>query len=157
MTAQPPTKFTLGPRGGQWVLLLACLGLVSPTVINYTPYRLAWDESFYLNRAVCMNHAVYDFSLSRVDECLAHAAKGPIMVLIDLPWGRAGGSDWGVGLAFVGLALFIWIFALATFLTCMRCGTPSTCLLLAAAAICLTPFLRLNSGWSTHCWDGASR
>jgi hypothetical protein len=128
------------------MLLFAFLGLVSPTVINYAPCPLPWDESYYLGRVICTNHAVYDFSLSRLNECLAATHKGPIMGLVNLPWGRAGGTDRGIGLAFVGLAFFIWILVLATYLTCVRSGIPPGSLLLAAATICFTPFLRANSG-----------
>ena len=130
----------------RWVSLFVFVGLVSPTVINYTPYPLAWDESYYLHRIICMNRAVYDLNWSRVTECLAGMHKAPIVGLINLPWGRAGGTDWGIGLAFVGLALFIWIMVLATYLTCMRGGIPPTSLLLGAASIYLTPFLRLTGG-----------
>jgi hypothetical protein len=126
--------------------LLIFLGLLFPTVINYTPYPLAWDEAYYLHRAVCMNHAFYDFSLSQVTECLAGTHKGPIMALVSLPWGKVGGTYGGVGLAFVTLGLFVWTLALAAYLTCMRGGIPITSLLLGAATICLTPFLRLTAG-----------
>ncbi len=126
--------------------LFAFLGLVSSTVINYSPYNLAWDEAYYLHRAICMNHAVYDLSLARITECLAGTHKGPIIELVDLPWGRTGGTDWGMGLAFVGLALFIWIMVLATYLTCLRGRIPPTSLLLGAGCICLTPLLRESGG-----------
>ena len=126
--------------------LFAFLGFVSPTVIAYTPYSLSWDEAYYLHRAICMNHAFYDVSLSRVAECLAGTHKGPIVELINLPWGKAGGTYAGIGLAFVGLALFIWLMVVATFLTCVRSGIPRIALLLAAASIGLIPFLRLTAG-----------
>src|SRR5260370_9644099 len=96
----------------QWMLLFAFRGLVSPTVINYAPYPLPWDESYYLGRVICTNHAVYDFSLSRLRKCLAETKKGPIMGLVNLPWGRPGGTERGLGLAFVGLAVFIFILLL---------------------------------------------
>ncbi len=140
------TRFKPGPAVAKWLLLLAFLGLVSPTVINYAPYPLAWDESYYLGRVICTNHAVYDFSLYRLNECLATTHKGPIMGLVNLPFGRVGGTELGIGLAFVGLALFIWILVLTTYLTCLRSGIPPGSLLLAAAAICFTPFLRTSSG-----------
>jgi len=129
-----------------WLSLFAFVGLVSPTVINYSPYPLPWDESYYLGRVVCTNHAVYDLSLSELKECLATTHKGPIMGLINLPWGRVGGTYEGIGLAFVGLALFIWILILLTYATCQRAGIQSGPLLLAAATIGLTPFLRTSSG-----------
>ncbi len=140
------TRLKPGPAAIPWMWLFAFLGFVSPTVINYSPYQLPWDESYYLGRIICTNHAVYDFSLSRLDECLATTHKGPIMGLVNLLWGRVGGTELGIGLAFVGLALFIWILTLVTYLTCLRAGIPQGSLLLAAAAICLTPFLRATSG-----------
>ena len=129
-----------------WLLLFAFLTLVSPTVINYSPYPLPWDESYYLGRVVCTNHAVYDFSLSELRECMATTHKGPIMGLINLPWGRVGGAYRGIGLAFVGLALFIWSLILLTWVTCLRAGIHPAPLLLAAATIGLSPFLRISSG-----------
>ena len=154
MTAEPANstiegrlaRFKTGPVATRWMLLLAFLGLVSPTVINYSPYPLPWDESYYLGRIICTNHAVYDFSLSRLKECLSETHKGPIMGLVNLPWGRVGGTERGIGLAFVGLAFFIWILILATYRTCLHSGIPPGSLLLAAATICLTPFLRANAG-----------
>ena len=110
-------------------LPFAFLGLASPTVINYAPYGLSWDPAYYLHNALCMNHAVYDFSLSGVTKCLSITAKGPIMELLGLPWGRVGGTYWGVGLAFVALGLFVWTQALATYLTCIRSGIPLISLL----------------------------
>jgi hypothetical protein len=115
-------------------------------VINYTPYPLAWDESYYLNRVICANQAVYDLSVSRLSECLAHTHKGPIMEVVNLPWGRAGGTERGIGLAFVGLALFIWILILVTYRTCLVSGIPPGSLLLAAVTIGCTPFLRASAG-----------
>ncbi len=134
------------PVATRRLLLFAFLCMVSPTVINYSSYPLQWDESYYLGNIICTNHAVYDFSWSRLNECLAATKKGPIMSLVNLSWGRAGGTDRGIGLAFVGLAFFIWTLVLITYLTCRRAGIPPGSLLLAAAAICLTPFLRANGG-----------
>jgi hypothetical protein len=84
--------------------------------------------------------------LQRISECLANTAKGPIMDFIILPWGRTGGSYKGIGLAFVGLALLIWLMVIGTYLVCMRCGIPRITLLLAAISICLIPFLKLTAG-----------
>ncbi len=144
--AQFLTRFKPGPIGIEWICLFAFVGLVSPTVINYSPYALAQDESYYLHRMVCVNHAVYDFSLSGLDECLSATHKGPIMEVVNLPWGRAGGTEKGIGLAFVSLTIFIWVLALTTYVICLRAGIQPGTLLLAAAAICFTPFLRTSSG-----------
>ena len=139
-------RFKPGPTPSQWLLLFAFLGLVSPTVIKYSPYPLSWDESYYLGRIICTNHAVYDFSLARLNECLAITRKGPIMDLVNLPWGTGGGTYRGIGLAFVGLAIFIWMLVVSTYRTCLRSGIPTGSLLLAAATICSTPFLRSSGG-----------
>jgi len=140
------TTLKARPAVIRWMGLFAFLALLSPTVINYTPYPLAWDESYYLNRIICANQAFYDFSLSRLSECLAHTHKGPIMELVNLPWGHAGGTEQGIGLAFVGLALFIWVLILVTYHTCLQCGISPIFLLLSAATIGLTSFLRANAG-----------
>jgi hypothetical protein len=134
------------PGAIRWIGLFAFLALLSPTVINYSSYPLAWDESYYLNRIICANQAFYGFSLSRLSECLEHTHKGPIMELVNLPWGRAGGSEQGMGLAFVGLALFIWVLILVTYRICLQCAISPISLLLSAATIGLTPFLRANAG-----------
>lgn len=144
--AQRLTRFKPGSRLTKWLLLFFFLALVSPTVINYSPYPLPWDESYYLGRVICTNHAVYDFSWSQLSECLATTHKGPIMGVVNLAWGRVGGTYRGIGLAFVGLALFIWVLVLLTYLTCLRAGIPPIPLLLAAATIGLNPFLRASSG-----------
>lgn len=68
------------------------------------------------------------------------------MGLVNLPWGRIGGTYRGIGLAFVGLALLVWILVLATYRICLSSGIPPGSLLLAAVTICLTPFLRTNGG-----------
>jgi hypothetical protein len=128
------------------ILLFGFLALVSPTIINYRPYPLGWDEAYYLNRIICTNQAVYHLSLSRLDDCLAHTHKGPVMQVINVPWGKAGGTERGIGLAFVGLALFIWTFILITYCTCLRGGIHPALLLLAAATICLSRFLRASAG-----------
>ena len=133
------------PGAVRWMTLFAFLALVSPTVINYSPYPLPWDEAYYLNRIICANQAVYHFSLSRLGDCLEHTHKGAIMEVVNLPWGHAGGTERGIGFAFVGLALFIWVLILATYRTCLECGISSFTLLLSAAAIGLTPFLRANA------------
>lgn len=134
------------PAAIRWITLFGFLALVSPTVINYSPYPLAWDEAYYLNRIVCANQAVYSFSLSRLGDCLDHTHKGAIMDVVNLPWGPSGGTERGIGLAFGGLALFIWVLILATYRTCVYAGIPPILLLLSASAIGLTPFLRTNAG-----------
>jgi hypothetical protein len=135
-----------GPALPLWFLLFIALGFTSPTIINYSPYGLAWDQAYHLHRAVCMNHAVYDLSYSQVTDCLARTHKDPITGLIALPWGRVGSTYWGVRLAFVALGIFVWILALATYATASRAAMSGWPLLLGAATICFTPFLRLTAG-----------
>lgn len=129
-----------------WLLLGAFLVLVSPTIVNYSPYPLTWDESYYLDRIVCVNHAVYGFSWPRLKDCLTNTRKGPIMDVVNLPWGRAGGAERGIGLAFVGLGLFLWALTFAVYAVGVNAGIPPGSLLLAAVTICCTPFLRFSGG-----------
>jgi len=143
---RPRASLSSGPPALQWQLFFVFLALVSPVVINYSGYSLTWDESYYLGRIICINQAVYDFRLSHLNDCFVHTHKGPIMGLVNLLWGRAGGTERGIGLAFVGLAIFIWILIVATYRTCLQSGISQISLLLAACTICLTPFLRSSGG-----------
>jgi hypothetical protein len=146
MISQYFLKLKPDPIIAAWISLVTFLGLEFRTIINYAPYPLSWDEAYYLHRAVCMNQAVYSLSWSRVTDCLAGTHKGPIVELLGLPWGSVGGTYGGVGLTFVALGLFVWILALLTYLVCIRGGIPVASLLLGAAAIGLTPSLRLTAG-----------
>jgi hypothetical protein len=139
-------KPKLGSSAAEWLFLFLFVALVSPTVISYSPYQLSWDESYYLGQAICANQAVYAFNATHLSGCMDESFKGPIMQVINLPWGKAGGTELGIGLAFVGLALVIWILVLSTYLACRLIGIPPTSLLLAGATIALTPFLRSSAG-----------
>lgn len=129
-----------------WMCLLAFIGMVAPTVINYRPYQLAWDEAYYLGRIICVNQAVYSSSGSHFSECMANTKKGPILTLVNLPWGRTGGEERGIGLAFVGLAALVWAVVLITYGMSLSSGMSPPTLLLAALAIASTPLLRKTAG-----------
>jgi hypothetical protein len=129
-----------------WICLLASVALVGPTVINYRPYQLAWDEAYYLGRIICVNQAVYSSSWSHFSECMANTKKGPILTVVNLPWGRTGGEEHGIGLAFVGLALLVWAVVLTTYGISLKGGISRPALLLAALAIASTPLLRKTAG-----------
>src|SRR5262249_16028421 len=115
----------------QWMFLFAFAGLIAPTVINSLPCTLEWDEAYYLNRIICTNQAVYNRSWSSLGSCLANTHKGPVMQIVNLPWASTGGKERGIGLAFLGLALFIWVLALVTYSTCLRAGIAPGSLLLS--------------------------
>ena len=59
--------------------MLAFMALMAPTIINYQPYPIQWDEAYYATRIACMNHAVYGGGVRDIVDCLAGAHKGPIM------------------------------------------------------------------------------
>jgi len=126
--------------------MLAFMALMAPTIINYQPYPIQWDEAYYATRIACMNHAVYGGGVRDIVDCLAGAHKGPIMEVLSLPWGPVGGGEAGIGLAFVSLAVLLWLLAWATYATQIRSGAPAWGLVLAAACICATPFTRAASG-----------
>src|SRR5260370_23543218 len=77
---------------------LGFMALIAPTIINYQPYRLQWDEAYYAHRIACMNHAVYSGGLREVVNCLSGTHKGPIMEALSLPWGPIGRGESGIGL-----------------------------------------------------------
>jgi hypothetical protein len=129
-----------------WICLFTFVGLVAPTVVNYRPCQLAWDEAYYLGRIICVNQAFYSPSWSHFSECMANTKKGPILTVVNLPWGRTGGEEHGIGLAFVGLALLVWTVVLTTYGISLRGGISLPALLLAALAIASTPLLRKTAG-----------
>lgn len=126
--------------------MLAFLGLVSPSIYSYAPYTLRWDEAFYAHRILCMNREFYNFSVSGMANCLASTHKAPAIQLVGLPWGPAGATETGIGLALVGLALVNCILALLTYRVGLRAGIPPWCLALGGACIGLTPLVREHGG-----------
>lgn len=129
-----------------WVWMLAFLGLASPGIYSYAPYTLRWDDAFYAHRIVCMNREFYNFNVSGMADCLTGAHKSPAIQLVGLPFGPAGATETGIGLAFVGLALFNCALALLTYRVGVRAGIAPWSLALAAACIGLTPLVRENGG-----------
>src|SRR5438309_11188272 len=91
-----------------WLWMFVFLGSVAPGILSYTPYKIYWDEAYYAHRVVCMNREFYSLNLKGMETCLAGTHKGPAIELVGLPWGPAGSTESGVGLALVGLALFIY-------------------------------------------------
>jgi len=126
--------------------MFAFLGFVSPGILSYSPYTIMWDEAFYAHRIVCMNRELYSLSLQGMAGCLAGAHKAPIIQLVGLPWGRAGSTEAGIGLAFVGLAFLNFALALLTYRVCVRACIAPWCLTLAGAGIGLAPLVRESGG-----------
>ena len=133
-------------RFQSWAWMFAFLGFVSPGILSYSPYTIMWDEAFYAHRIVCMNREFYSLSLQGMAGCLAGAHKAPIIQLVGLPWGRAGSTEAGIGLAFVGLAFLNFALALLAYRVCVRAGIAPWCLALAGAGIGMAPLVRENGG-----------
>jgi hypothetical protein len=131
-----------------WPGLALCLflALVGRSVISYAPYSIAWDELYFLHRAVCVDRAVYALSLTRIGECYGSLSKSPIMTFLTLPWGPLGAGEAGVGLALVTLGILTWLVILIVYTAAASLKASRIVLLLAGACIYLNPFLRGYAG-----------
>ncbi len=102
--------------------LTAFLVLSAPSVVDYGRYQGAWDDLYFFHRAVCMNHAVYDLDWTSFLDCFSILAKSPILAFMAVPWGPLGGTELGVGLSMVSLALTLWLVVFVTYGVCRKIG-----------------------------------
>ncbi len=122
-----------------------CL-LFAPILLNYETFQPAWDDTYFLHRAVCIHHAAANLDLSGINECLSILTKSPLMVFSTLPWGALGGTVSGVGLSFVTLALLSWILVILIYSLCRRAGISLQLVILAGAVVGLNEFVRGMAG-----------
>lgn len=127
-------------------VFVVALLLIVPSVISYTPYRMAWDDLYFAHRALCVNQAFWNADWQGLEKCLSIMMKSPIMALLSLPWGPIGGTVQGVGLAIFSLSLLTWLFIFISFLIMLRTGVPLSALLLASLSVFLNPFLTGYAG-----------
>jgi hypothetical protein len=133
-----------GLRDWGWMFLF--IATVSPSILSYKPLALDWDGAFYAHRAVCMNREFYHFNVKGMANCLAATHKGPAIDLAGLPWGPAGSTESGIGLALVGLAMMNFALAWATYWVALTSGIAPWCLALSGAAIGLAPVVQESGG-----------
>jgi hypothetical protein len=60
--------------------------LLPPIVIDYTPMKLQWDDSYFLTYAVCLRNAIYGWHGGELRACL-NINKSPFMIFLGIPWG----------------------------------------------------------------------
>ena len=133
-------NFLKSPMAGA-LTLIAFLVLSAPSVVDYGRYQGAWDDFYFFHRAVCMNHAVYDLDWTSFLGCFSSLNKSPILAFMAVPWGPLGGTELGVGLSMVSLALTLWLVVFVTYGVCRKIGLSPLATILGAACIFLNPFI----------------
>jgi hypothetical protein len=129
-----------------WFWMILFLAAIAPGILSYAPFALHWDEAYYAHRVICMSREFQSMSLAGMAGCLAGSHKGPAIELVGLPWGRAGATESGIGLALVGLGFLNYLLALTTFGVAIRAGLTPWSLALAGFCIGLTPNVRVSAG-----------
>lgn len=98
----------LGPAFAALVILLCLI----PVAVGYGRVRPAWDELYFLHRAVCVNRAAFALDLTALDLCLREMAKSPILSALLLPLGPVAAAPERLALAPAMLALACFAQAL---------------------------------------------
>jgi hypothetical protein len=96
-------KFSGVWGGVLWAAALVLL--LAPLAVSYQSYRPAWDEMYFLHRAVCVNRAVYDLDLAALDRCFQAMSKSPLMAGLLVMYGSVAGAPEKLGLATATLSL----------------------------------------------------
>ena len=120
--------------------------LIGPSIVNYTPYRLAWDDTYFLHRAVCLHQAVYRLDVAGMVECYSILSKSPILTFMTLPWGSAASGEAAISLALIALAIMIWILVLVIYRVAISAGAAIWALPIAGLAVWLNPLLAIYGG-----------
>lgn len=120
--------------------------LVAPSIISYTPYRMAWDDLYFLHCGACLHNAVYRLDLAGMVECYSIVSKSPILTFMMLPWGTAASGEAAVPLALISLAILNWILVLLIYRVAIAAGSAVWMLPVAALAVWLNPFIGMYGG-----------
>jgi hypothetical protein len=94
----------------------------------------AWDDAWFLDRAVCVHRAAYSAAPGELWRCIGTMFKSPVMALLLLPAGPSGQD-----VAFLGVASFLLACATFTLAAALgwrswRVGAPFRAAALAALA-----------------------
>jgi hypothetical protein len=76
-----------------------------PVAVDYARVRPAWDELYFLHRAVCVNRAVFAADPGALDLCFKEMSKSPILATLLLPAGPIAAAPERLALAPTMLAL----------------------------------------------------
>ena len=127
--------------------LAACMAAIAPLVISYSPYQTAWDDLYFLHRAVGVQRAVWTLDARRWAETFSILTKSPLMPLLAAPWGPAARDAQAVaGLSLVSLAVCLWALILACLYVLARMDVSPWFALLAAVAVGGNPLLNRSAG-----------
>jgi hypothetical protein len=135
---------------GNWssgIIFALFLILVAPSIVNYTPYYLAWDDTYFFHRAVCFHDAVYRLDVAGMADCYSLVSKSPILTFTTLPWGPAASGEGLISMAMIALAIFIWIFVVVVYCVAVSAGAAVWPLLVAGLAVWFNPFLKGYGGF----------
>lgn len=132
---------------------LLLMAAIAPLAVSRTVIAPRWDDAYFLERAVCVNRAVFNLSPTEVDHCLSGMMKSPLMSLLLLPAGPLNDDIGQLGVATFLLAFVIFVLAilLASITHRMRMPFPA----FAAAALALAGCGSLRNAGAPFLVDGA--
>lgn len=126
----------------QWfALMVAAFCALGYIAVSHDTRQIAWDDTYMLHRAACVNAALHGEGLSGMRSCLAHVSKSPVMSLLLLPWGALTGWPQLLGLANVSLAILNLGMVIALMMVLAASKVPAWSILLAAVSVCLSPLM----------------
>lgn len=129
------------------ILVAAAMLSLAPTIISYAPYRPAWDDSYFMHRALTLGQEFRSADAAGMHDSLRDTFKSPIIAFLSLmPWALFSDPAAGPGLLHVSLAALELVFAALCFHIMWRCKMPPFVLLLSSASIALSPFVRSQAG-----------
>lgn len=79
---------SLGARHVEAIIFLVIL---SPLANSWQRISPSWDDTFFLHNGLCVARSFWEANLKGVDICMAQIAKSPIMAMLLIPAGPAGG------------------------------------------------------------------
>ncbi len=79
--------------------------LLAPTLIHLNRVYPAWDDSFFLHRALTLGQKFWSADPIGMRQCLAGTFKSPIMAFLAIPWGPMAAGTTGPALLFFTLAV----------------------------------------------------
>lgn len=128
------------------LILIACLALTWPVVVQPAPAPVGWDDAHYLHRAACVTHALFQPSLSALGDCLALVVKAPLMAWLAWPWGPQAATASGIGLPFVSLAVLTFAVVIALAEVMLWLAIPWPLILLAFASLTVNGLMAVIAG-----------
>ncbi len=128
------------------LILLACLGLAWPVVVAPAPWPVGWDDAFYLHRAACVTHALFQPALMGFNDCLSLMVKAPLMAWLAWPWGPQAATASGIGLPFVSLAVVTFGVVIALAEVMLWLAIPRVLILLVFAGLTVNGLLAVVAG-----------